>query len=159
MNFIENVLKTNYVSVIIAVFILLFAIKEIIDLISYFKQKGRIKTGVEQDKENVINRIDVLEKHDNWQYKEILKISEGVDKISDTLLQKEIQDIRWELIDFSNALIGGRQYNKEAFEHIFRTYENYENILKQNHMTNGYVEESMQVVKEIYHTKLINNEF
>lgn len=89
MDFIENVLKTNYISVIIAVFVLLFAIKEIIDLISYFKQKGRIKTGTEQDKENIINRIDVLEKHDNWQYKEISKISKGIDEINETLQRNE----------------------------------------------------------------------
>lgn len=81
MKYIEAVFNQNYISVILAVFLLLFAIKEIIDLISYFKEKGRIKTGSEQDKENVENRLITLEKHDNWQYKEISKISQGIDDI------------------------------------------------------------------------------
>ena len=149
MEYLEAVFNQNYISVILAVFLLLFAIKEIIDLISYFKEKGRIKTGSDQDKENVENRLITLEKHDNWQYKEIGKISDGVD----------INDLRWELLDFCSALSNGRVYNREAFEHIFRTYEQYEQILVENNMTNGYVEESMQVVREIYHQKLANGEF
>ena len=77
MEYIEAVFNQNYASVILAVFLLLFAIKEAIDLISYFKKQGRIKTGSEQDKENVENRLITLEKHDNWQYKEISKMSKG----------------------------------------------------------------------------------
>lgn len=57
MKYIEAVFNQNYISVILAVFLLLFAIKEIIDLISYFKEKGRIKTGSDQDKENVENIV------------------------------------------------------------------------------------------------------
>lgn len=159
MKYIEAVFNQNYISVILAVFLLLFAIKEIIDLISYFKEKGRIKTGSEQDKENVESRLITLEKHDNWQYKEIGKISDGVDKLNKSFLTKEINDLRWELLDFCSALSNGRVYNREAFEHIFRTYEQYEQILVENNMTNGYVKESMQVVREIYHQKLVNGEF
>lgn len=159
MKYIEAVFNQNYISVILAVFLLLFAIKEIIDLIGYFKKKGRIKTGSDQDKENVESRLITLEKHDNWQYKEIGKISDGVDKLNKLFLTKEINDLRWELIDFCSALVNGRVYNREAFEHIFRIYEQYEQILSENNMTNGYVEESMRVVKEIYHRKLAKGEF
>ena len=92
MKYIEAVFNQNYISVILAVFLLLFAIKEIIDLISYFKKKGRIKTGFEQDKENVENRLITLEKHDNWQYKEISKMSKGIDDIKCQLTEKERAD-------------------------------------------------------------------
>lgn len=159
MGEIENLTHINYVLVIIGLFAILFACKEIIEIITYFKNKFRVKTGAEEDKENIEERIAILEKHDNWQYKEIEKISKGIDEISKSLLQKEIQDIRWELLDFCSALTNGRQYNREAFEHIFRTYENYEKILSEHNMTNGYVEESMDVVKEIYHNKLVNGGF
>ena len=90
MKYIEAVFNQNYISVILAVFLLLFAIKEIIDLISYFKKKGRIKTGFEQDKENVEKRLITLEEHDKWQYNEISKISKGIDDIKDTLLEDNI---------------------------------------------------------------------
>lgn len=85
MEYLEAVFKINYISVILAIFLLLFAIKEVLDLYYYFKNKGRIKTGAEQDKEAIENRISTLERHDDWQYKEIAKISRGVDDIKKRL--------------------------------------------------------------------------
>ena len=159
MGEIENLTHINYVLVILGLFAILFAVKEIIEIFGYFKKKFRVKTGIEEDKETIEDRIATLEKHDNWQYGEIRKISQCVTDIKDSIIKKEISDIRWELLDFCSALTGGRKYNREAFEHIFRTYEDYEHILAENNMTNGYVEESMKAVREIYHETLMNGDF
>lgn len=159
MQEIQNLAQINYVLVILGLFAILFAAKEILEIFGYFKKKFRLKTGIDEDRETVENRIKTLEKHDNWQYQEIQKISRGIDDIKDNLVQKEISDIRWELLNFCSALTGGQDYNREAFEHIFRTYEDYEKILTENHMSNGYIVESMKVVKEIYHNKLVNGDF
>lgn len=159
MESIEKLVQIDYLLVILGFFAILFAAKEIIEIFSYFKKKIRIKTGNEEDKETVENRIKTLEKHDNWQYQEIQKISRGIDDIKDNLVQKEISDIRWELLNFCSALTCGQDYNREAFEHIFRTYEQYEKILADNHMTNGYIVESMKAVREVYHNKLVSGDF
>lgn len=159
MGSIEKLAQIDYLLVILGFFAILFATKEIIEIFSYFKKKLRLKTGIDEDKETIENRIKTLEKHDNWQYGEIQKISKGIDDIKINLVQKEISDIRWELLDFCSALTSGREYNREAFEHIFRTYENYEKILADNHMSNGYIVESMKAVREIYHNKLVNGDF
>lgn len=159
MGAIENLTQVNYLIVILGIFAILFGVKEIIEIFSYFKKKLRIKTGVEEDKNIIEDRIKTLEKHDNWQYGEIQKISKGIDDIKSNLVQKEISDIRWELLDFCSALTSGREYNREAFEHIFRTYEDYEKILAENHMSNGYIVESMKAVREIYHNKLVSGDF
>lgn len=158
MNAIEKITEIDYLLVIIGVFAILFACKEIIEIFSYFKKKFRVKFGVEEDKENIETRIKTLETHDNWQYNELTKISKCVEEINSNFINKEIDDIRWELLDFCSALTGGRNYNREAFAHIFKTYEKYEKILSDNGMTNGYVEESMNAVREIYHEKLKNGE-
>ena len=154
MDEINALFTLDYSTIIIGLFIIILGVDKIISILGNIKKKLRVKFGYEEDKKTVESRISTLEKHDNWQYKEITKISKGIDDISNTLLQKEIQDIRWELLDFCSALTNGRQYNREAFEHIFRTYENYEKILSEHNMTNGYVEESMEVVKEMYHDQL-----
>lgn len=159
MGSIEKLTQIDYLLVILGFFAILFATKEIIEIFSYFKKKLRLKTGIDEDKETIENRIKTLEKHDNWQYGEIQKISKGIDDIKINLVQKEISDIRWELLDFCSALTSGREYNREAFEHIFRTYENYEKILADNHMSNGYIVESMKAVREIYHNKLVSGDF
>lgn len=106
MEYIETVFSQNYVGVIWAVFLLLFATKEIIDLISYFKEKGRIKTGSDQDKENIENRLMTLEKHDNWQYKEISKMSKGIDDIKWQLSERERSDKERIVATLRNQLYG-----------------------------------------------------
>ena len=159
MGAIEYATQINYILVILGFFAILFAIKEIIEIFSYFKKKFRIKTGADEDKETLEERITTLEKHDSWQYRELTKISNCVEEIKKNMVSKEIDDIRWELLDFCSALTSGRKYNREAFAHIFKTYEKYEKILEDNGMTNGFVEESMNAVKEIYHDKLKNGEF
>ena len=159
MDALENLTQINYLLVILGFFAILFACKEVIEIFSYFKKKFRIKFGIDTDKESIEKRIDTLEKHDNWQYSELTKISKCVEEINKNIISKEIDDIRWELLDFCSALTSGRKYNREAFAHIFKTYEKYEKILEDNGMTNGFVEESMNAVKEIYHDRLKNGEF
>lgn len=159
MNAIENLSEINYFLLILGFFAILFAVKEIIEILSYFKRKLGVKFGFEDDKGRIENRIEILEKHDNWQYGELTKISNCVEEIKKNMVSKEIDDIRWELLDFCSALTSGRKYNREAFAHIFKTYEKYEKILEDNGMTNGFVEESMNAVKEIYHDKLKKGEF
>lgn len=89
MGAIERLADIDYVLVILGFFAVLFAAKEIIEIFSYFKKKLRLKTGIDQDKETIENRIKTLEKHDNWQYQEILKISKGIDDIKDNLVKRE----------------------------------------------------------------------
>ena len=159
MKYIEAVFNQNYISVILAVFLLLFAIKEIIDLISYFIKKGSIKTCFVQDKENVEKRLITLEEHDKWQYNEISKISKGIDDIKDTLLEDNIEKKRKSILDFCSSLSNEQKQNSEAFNDIFRTYADYEQILKDNGMENGQAEESMKFIREKYQEKLHNGEF
>lgn len=92
MGAIERLADIDYVLVILGFFAVLFAAKEIIEIFGYFKKKWRIKTGIEQDKETLESRIKTLEKHDNWQYQEIQKISKGIDDIKDNLVKKELKD-------------------------------------------------------------------
>ena len=92
MDNIENLTRIDYSTVFLWIFILLFAIKEFIELFSYFKKRFRIKTGIDTEKETIESRISKLETHDKWQYNEISKISKGIDEIKSSLAQKEIKD-------------------------------------------------------------------
>ncbi len=159
MKYIEAVFNQNYISVILAVFLLLFAIKEIIDLISYFKKKGRIKTGFDQDKENVENRLITLEKHDKWQYKEISKMSKGIENIESELLDNNLERKRRYILDFCSSLSNEQKQNKEAFNNVFKTYKKYEELLSAHNMENGQAEESMKFISEKYQEFLRNGKF
>lgn len=154
-----NMLQINWVSVLISLFAIGFAVKEIIEIIVYFKNKFRIKTGIEEDKETLNERIVTLEKHDKWQYNEISKISQGIDDIKDTLLKDNIEKKRKSILDFCSSLSNNQKQNNEAFNDIFRTYAEYEQILKDNQMENGQAEESMKFIREKYQEKLRTGEF
>lgn len=159
MEELQNFFNLDFSSLIMGLFIFILGVDKIISLFKKVKTSLRIKFGYEEDKETIEDRISILEKHDNWQYKEISKISQCVTDIDRRMLDKDIDDMRWELLDFCSALTGGRKYNREAFDHISRIYEKYEEILRKNKMTNGFVDESMKYVREVYHENLTNGNF
>ena len=105
MGAIEYATQINYILVILGFFAILFAIKEIIEIFSYFKKKFRIKTGADEDKETLEERIATLEKHDRWQYNEISKISKGIDDIKEQLKESrknKAKKIGREIVEYLN---------------------------------------------------------
>ena len=158
MGAIEQLTQIDYLILILGFFAILFALKEIIEILSYFKKRFRIKTGSEEDKESIESRISTLEKHDKWQYNEISKISQGIDEIKDTLLKDNIEKKRKSILDFCSSLSNNQKQNNEAFNDIFRTYADYEQILKDNKLENGQAEESMKFIREKYQERLRNGE-
>ena len=159
MGTIENLTQVDYLLFVLWFFAILFGVKETIEILSYFKKKFRIKTGYDEDKETLEERISTLEKHDKWQYNEITKISQGIDDIKDALLKDNIEKKRKSILDFCSSLSNNQKQNNEAFNDIFRTYAEYEQILKDNKLENGQAEESMKFIREKYHEKLRNGEF
>lgn len=159
MGAIENLAKIDYVLAIMSIFAILFGIKEIIEIVSYFKNKLRIKTGFDQDRETFENRISTLERHDNWQYKEITKMSKGIENIESELLDNNLERKRKYILDFCSSLSNGQKQNKEAFNNVFKTYKKYEDLLSAHNMENGQAEESMKFISEKYQEYLRNDNF
>ena len=158
MGSIEKLAQIDYLLVILWFFAILFAAKEIIEIFSYFKKKFRIKTGSEEDKSTIEDRIATLEKHDNWQYKEITKMSKGIENIETELLDNNLERKRKYILDFCSSLSNGQKQNKEAFNNVFKTYKKYEDLLSANNMENGQAEESMKFISEKYQEFLRNGE-
>ena len=77
-------------------------------------------------------------------------LQNSVENLRKMLVNKEINDMRWEILDFSNAVMNGRVYNKEIYDHIFDTYTEYERELEENGLENGKVDSSMQFVRNKY---------
>lgn len=150
MEEISSLFTLDYQNLLLGFLTMLIGFQSVLKVKDWYKARYRIKTGAEEDKETIEDRIAVLEKHDNWQYKEITKISQGIDDIKRSQLDSTIDSMRWEILDFSSALMGGRTYNRESFDHIYRIYEKYEKILEANKMTNGFIDDSMKIISEYY---------
>ena len=78
-----------------------------------------------------------------------------INNLTDMFVDKEIDDYRWEIINFATTVSEGRPCNKDSFKHCLRTYEKYEALLEKYGLENGEVEISMEVVNEAYKKKLI----
>ena len=112
-----------------------------------------------EDKETIDKRIAILEKHDNWQYKEITKMSKGIENIESELLDNNLERKRKYILDFCSSISNGQKQNKEAFNNVFKTYKNYEKLLSDHNMENGQAEESMKFISEKYQEYLRNDNF
>ena len=84
------------------------------------------------------------------------ELNTSIDKLTTMFLDKEIDDMRWEILNFCSALSSGRKYNRESYDHVFRVYKKYEKTLEEHKMENGLVEESMDFIRERYQEDLKN---
>lgn len=159
MTEIENLLSFDFAPWLMGLFIIILGIDKIIFLFGKIKKTLRIKFGFEEDKETTEDRITTLEKHDNWQYKEIIKMSKGIENIESELLDNNLERKRKYILDFCSSLSNGQKQNKEAFNNVFKTYKKYEELLTAHKMENGQAEESMKFISEKYQEFLRSGEF
>ena len=165
MSQIIELFKQDFSSLILGIFVIMsgfIAIYEIVcKFLSIFGKPIGIMKQRKADHEILLNTVKNLEelhnKHEedtkqSIRHDEIIR--EDLSKLTQLFIEKQIDDIRYEILDFSSALSSGRQYNKEQFDHIIKIHEKYEKILKENGLENGQVTASMEVIMEIYKDKL-----
>ena len=57
------------------------------------------------------------------------KISNDIEKLTEMIVDKVINDMRWEINSFATKVSEGKPCNKDSFKHCIHTYEKYEKIL------------------------------
>ena len=77
-------------------------------------------------------------------------LSNQIAELKQLFISKEIDDMRFELLDFANAVMNKRKYNKEQYDHVLEIYDKYERVLEENGMENGRVTSSMEFVQDRY---------
>lgn len=161
MDPIQELIKIDYTYVFIAVISGLIGIKAIVSLFEWVVSKLGLETKwMRQKREEhdllikTSENLFVLQqqhtsdmKHSNKRDDEI---NRDIQNLTSMFLDKEIDDWRWKILDFSSALSNGRKYNRESFDHIIKIYKKYEKVLEDNEMENGLVEESMKFIRKRY---------
>lgn len=166
---IRELLKLDYVAVILAIFIIMSGVIAIYTIIGKFseiikkpvcwvkKKNEDHDMLLRHDKE--IKDLAAKHKEDtdaiNGEENEIRK---DITKLTNMFLDKQIDDMRYEILDFASSLSSGRKHNRESFDHILRIYQKYERILEENDMENGLVEESVKYIQETYRAALKSGE-
>ena len=120
----------------------------------YHQQSIRIRDGLEKNQQKLDKNQQYLEMHQEEMKQDLFEIRTSLSCIQKMLLKNTIETKRKNILDFCATLSNKQKQNKEAFNEIFRTYEDYEKILKDNDMENGQTEESMKFISEIYQQML-----
>jgi hypothetical protein len=122
--------------------------------LTLFNQNRASDRQVSIDREKKLN--DRITESNECRDKVINDINNSLNKLTDMFVDKNIEDMRWEILNFCSALTSGRKYNKESFNHVIQIHEKYEKILEENNMENGQVTASMEVIMDVYKEKLKN---
>lgn len=165
MNTIIEFFKMDTPSIIVGIFLIMSTVIAMVEIIGKFsvvigkpvkwiKKRDadhdlliRTSTGLEELRRQHENSVAESIRHDK-------AIKDDLEKLTKICIDKEIDDWRWEILDFSSALSSGREYSKEQFTHVISIYEKYEKLLEEYNLTNGQVTNSMEVINDIYKEKL-----
>ena len=165
MDAIEKLFNIDYVSVILAIFIIMSAFIAIHSIIGKFSvivgkpfkwvYSKDADHKLLMDHEKKIANLAAKHKEDTDKInRDENAIRQDIAKLTNMFLDKQIDDMRYEILDFASSLSSGRKHNRESFDHILRVYNKYEKILEENNWENGLVEESVKYIQETYHDLL-----
>ena len=123
--------------------------------IKQFNEKQIEYRGISIERERRLNeRINEMAVLDESRDDEIHEIGNSLKKLTDMFIDKQINDYRWEIINFASNITAKRPCTKDGYQHCFKTYERYEKILEENGLENGEVEISMEIINDSYKEKL-----
>ena len=90
----------------------------------------------------------------------IKKLEQMLDKNNRDTLSLLVDSKRNSIINFASFVINGKTpVTREQFNRIFKLYEEYEEIIKSNGMTNGEVDIAIRIIKEAYECHMKNHTF
>jgi molecular chaperone GrpE (heat shock protein) len=88
---------------------------------------------VSNEREKRLNdRIDSVYSLDACRDNAIKEIGNDLKKLTDMFVDKQINDYRWEIINFAANISAQSPCTKDAYKHCFQTYTRYEKILEEN---------------------------
>lgn len=132
------------------------AVPEFIKLRKYFARKKQERRTLTEVKTALMAVQKQLSDIHDWRK----EFDRKLDKSNATVMSLMIEDKRSEIIDFASYVIDTENpVTREQFNRIFRMYDDYETILKENHLSNGEARIAMRIIHESYETHMREHTF
>ena len=158
METIKQLTELDYKTLIIGISIVIGAFKiaytSFSCIISKFGLETKKMRQKREDHELLIATAKNLELLQNKQNEDVRqsivhdqRIKDDIQKLSKMFIDLEIQDIRWNILSFCSDLSNGKQFSSEYYDYVFKLYDKYEKMLKENDLTNGLVEQSISYIQ------------
>lgn len=110
--------------------------------------------------EKVNEHMSTNEERRKEQESLILELGNKLDKNNSVTLSILIENKRGAIIDFASKVIDeSYPVTKEQFNRIFKIYKEYEDIIKENNLTNGEVDIAIHIIQESYEQHMKNHTF
>lgn len=166
METIKQLTELDYKTLIIGITVVAGSLKIVCNFFSWFVSHLGLETKKmrqkREDHELLIATAKNLELLQNKQNEDVRqsivhdkRIKDDIQKLSKMFIDLEIQDIRWNILSFCSDLSNGKKFSSEYYDYVFKLYDKYEKMLKENDLTNGLVEQSISYIQEKYHESLI----
>lgn len=165
MESITELVNINFSYVLISVFVILIGFKSVSSVLEWGIEKLGLETKwmrkrrEEQDlliqtSQNLLALQKQREQDVARSDRRDEEIANDIRNLTQMFVDKEIDDMRWEINNFATKVSEGKPCNKDSFKHCIHVYEKYEKILEENGLENGEVEISMEIINETYRQKL-----
>ncbi len=89
----------------------------------------------------------------------ITDVSKDLSLLSEKFIDHEVDQLRWNILDFANACRHGRRRTKEEFDHVIEDHERYNRIIESNGLTNGQIDLDFQYIQKLYLKCCEDNDF
>lgn len=129
----------------------------IIKAISYVAEKFGLKTKAMIREETQDKDIAVLKEQQEKVFTDLDDIKNLVTVLSTSVTDmraaseaKDMKRTRREILNFSDALRSGRTTSKESIDDILEMYDDYEQYIHDNHLTNGRMDMAITYIKDYY---------
>lgn len=91
--------------------------------------------------------------------KAVKELKSKTESLEKSFTEKQIDDLRWNILDFANSCRNHRKHSKEEFDHVIAAHKDYMEILRANKMENGQVDADFRYILEIYNECMHENSF
>lgn len=179
MENLQNLLELNFRYVFISVCIILVGLKYLINLFEWFIKKFGLETKTMRKKREEHDLIlktaqglqdlkelhqkdinDYLDKRKNDRSQSfeiqqqltnaITNVNLKLDEMKKDMVEKDISDMRWNIINTANKISEGKTVSREGLKFALKTYDKYEKTIEANNMTNSEVDVSIKIIKNAY---------
>ena len=165
MDSITELFNINFSYVLISVFVILIGGKSIVSVFEWVSEPLGLETKwmrkrreehdlLIQTSQNLIALQEQHGKDVERSDRRDEEIANDIRNLTQMFVDKEIDDMRWEINNFATNVSEGKPCNKDSFKHCIHVYEKYEKILEENGLENGEVEISMEIINDAYRQKL-----
>ncbi|WP_180994608.1 hypothetical protein [Clostridium sp. chh4-2] len=157
--------QVNFSSFIVDIFIVLIGLKYAWAVLEWFTTKIGLEFKSTRKKReeheliiSIAKRLEYLENQREMDVQHSIRhdkeLKDGLEKLTEMVIDKNVEDMRWEILDFASALTAGRNFSKEQFDHVIGTHNKYEEYILENKRSNGQVTNSMDIINQCYKEKM-----